>query len=173
MSGRAFEEAQREACTKGFLIRSSAGQTLYLIPTEKAFELFGVPLPYKRATSLEHAFYVALAAFLLQKDPRYKSVRTEVPLNKTGSASDIVTVSHDGRMEAWEVCLGTSHLLANATKYKNTAFAKITFLARDYELATAIKSFFKASNLDPDLLARIQYMHFSQLLRRQRRLSLY
>lgn len=173
MSGRAFEEAQREATAQGFVIRSSAGQTVYLIATEKAFELFGIPFPYKRAVTLEHAFYVALGAFLLEKDPRYKSVRTEVPLGKTGAASDIVTIAHDGRMDAWEICLNTSRLLANANKYLNTAHAKVVFLARNHELRQAIKSFFKASNLDPNLLARLDYMHLSQLLRRQRKLSLY
>jgi hypothetical protein len=173
MGCSAFEQAKIEACEKGFLIESAAGQTLYLIPPEKTYHVFGVPNPYKRAASTEHAFYVSLGGFLLQKDVRYRSVRTEVPVGKSGAASDIVTVAHDGTRQAWEVTLNTSHILANANKYENKAFAKIVFLCRDYKLKEAVKACCREGGLNPDLLAKLDYMQFSALLRRQRKLSLY
>lgn len=72
ISGRAFENAKRTAVSEGWIIESAAGQTLYLIATEKAFKTFGVPCPYAEPrVSLEHSFYTSLTEFLLRKDPRY------------------------------------------------------------------------------------------------------
>ncbi|MFC1635461.1 hypothetical protein ACFL5Z_11515, partial [Planctomycetota bacterium] len=88
-------------------------------------------------------------------------------------ASDVVATCQDGTLEAWEICLSTSHILSNVTKYKQTAFSKIVLLARTSELRMAIKSFIKSSGLDSDLMAKVEYRHFSQLLRRQRKLSHY
>jgi len=173
VSCSAFENAKHEGCEKGFIIESSNGQTTYLIPTEKTFEVFGMPCPYKRNVSIDHSFRVGLGCFLLDKDPRYKSVQPEVKLGSSGSTSDIVTIAHDGTREAWEVTLSTTNILSNATKYENTAFAKIVFLCRDYKLKEAVKACCRESGLNPDLLARLEYTHFSALLRRQRKLSLY
>jgi hypothetical protein len=173
MSGRLFDRAKLEAIERGLLIESKAGHTVYLTLTQKAFDAFGIPNPFKRSTSMEHAFFVGLACFLLEQDSRYARVRPEVPLGRSGSASDVVTTCHDGTLEAWEICLGTAWILTNVTKYKQTAFAKIVLLARTHELSMATKSFIKASGLDPDLMAKVEYMHFSQLLRRQRKLSRY
>ena len=173
MSGRLFDRAKLELAEQGLIIESKAGHTVYLILTEKAYDAFGIPNPFKRSTSVEHAFYVGLTCFLLQKDPRYEKVRPEVPLGKSGSTSDAVATCRDGTLEAWELCLGTAHILVNVTKYAQTAFSKIVLLARDYELSTAIKGFVKASGLDPDLMAKVECMHLSQLLRRQRKLSRY
>jgi hypothetical protein len=44
-SGRAFERAKQSAVSTGWIVESAAGQTLYLIATEKAFEAFGMPCP--------------------------------------------------------------------------------------------------------------------------------
>jgi len=67
---------------------------------------------------------------------------------------------------------GDTPLLANITKYQKTTH-RIVLLARKFELSTAIKGLVKGSGLDPELIARVEYVHVSQLLRRARRLSQY
>jgi len=171
--GRVFDNSKRQACENGLLLESSAGATKYLIAAKTLYDIYNTPCPYKRGISIEHSFYCGLACFLLKKDPQYKSVCPEAPIGTTGQTSDIRTITHGGHLEAWEICLSTTHLFLNATKYQNTAFSKIMFLARNYELSTAIKGFIKASGLDPDLMAKIEYMHFSKLLNRQRKWSQY
>jgi hypothetical protein len=173
LSCRDFENAKIEACEKGYLVASKAGSTLYLIPTQKAFDMFEMECPFKRTTSLEHAFYVCLGKFLLENDVRIKSVKAEVPIGNTGSAADIVTFANNGQMESWEVCLGTNYILANITKYKNTAFSKITLLSKDWELSQAIQKLIKFSGLETELLEKLEYTHFSKLLGLQRKLSRY
>jgi hypothetical protein len=173
ISARAFENAKHEGCEKGFIIESDNGQTKYLIPTRKTFEALNMPCPYKRDVSIDHSFRVGLGCFLLEKDPRYKSVFSELKRGKEGRTSDIVTVAHNGTREAWEVTCSTSNILSNAAKYKGTDFVRVVFLCRDHKLREAVKACCREGGLDPDLLAKIDYMHFSQLLRRQRKLSLY
>jgi len=173
LSGGIFEKAKLEAIEAGFLQQSSAGKTSYLIPATKAFEAFGIDCPYKRAVSIEHAFYVGLCVFLLQKDPRYKTVGPEIQIGNQGSTADVVVTCNDGSIHSWEITLNTSHCLANAVKYQNTAFATITFLCRDYNLKEAVKKFFVNSGIDTKLLAKINYMHISQLLEQERKLFNY
>jgi len=172
-SARAFEQAKRSGVSAGWIVESAAGQTLYLIATEKAFEAFGMPCPYAgRRVSLIHSFYGSLLTFLLRKDWRYRSVQPEVPLGKEGATSDVLAITRDGILEAWEVCLTTTHVVQNILKYNNTAH-RIVLLARTYELAMAIRGLVKGAGLDPELVARIEYVHVSQLLRRTRKLSQY
>jgi hypothetical protein len=172
-SGSAFEAAKAEAIQNGYLIQSSAGKTAYLIASKKAFSAFGYEYPHERAVSEEHSFYVGLCVFLLQADPGYKTVKSEVPLGGSGSTSDVLATRMDGTIDAWEITLSTSNVLTNALKYQHTAYSRIVFLARDNQTADAIKRFFAASNIDSDLLSRIEYMFISQLLERQRKLSKY
>ena len=173
ISGSVFEAAKRKATEKAYLRASYAGQTLYLIPLNKAFESLGIDNPYKRATSIEHAFYVNLAAYALKQDPRFKTVRLEVPLGKTGSTSDVVTVAHDGTMLAWEVTLSTTNILTNVVKYRGTSFARITFICRSWKLCEAVKRFCAHLELNPDLLSKLSFTYFNQLLKRQRGLYRY
>ena len=145
----------------------------YLIATEKAFEVFRVPCPYAgRRVSLVHSFWGSLTEFLLHKDSRYRSIRCEVPLGPEGATSDLVAITRDGLLEAWEICLTTSHVLANIAKYEKTTH-RIVLLARTYELSMAIKGLVKGSGLDSDLIARVEHLHVSQLLRRSRKLDQY
>jgi hypothetical protein len=132
-----------------------------------------MPSPYERCVSIEHSFYVGLGCFLLEKDPACKGVQAEAKLGSTGSTSDIVTTAHNGLRQAYEVTLNTTNVLANASKYENTDFQEIIFLCRDFKLKEAVKACCREGGLNPNLLARLGYMHFSQLLRRQRKLSLY
>ena len=173
ISARSFEGAKHEGCEKGLFFESSAGATTYLIPNPIAFEAFGMPCPYKRDVSVEHSYYVQWSRFLLSKDPTYKSVLTEVKCGSSSSTSDVITVAHDGTRTAFEVTLNTTNILANASKYDNTDFARIVFLCRDYKLREAVKACCREGGLNPDLLAKLEYMQFSTLLRRQRKLSLY
>ena len=173
ISARVFERAKLEGCEKGFIFESSAGATKYLIANPITFEVFDMPCSYKRDVSIEHSYYVLWGCFLLKKDPRYKSVQPEVKRGDSGSTSDIVTVAHDGTRCAFEVTLSTTNILANASKYENTDFVRIVFLCRDYRLREAVKACCREGGLNPDLLAKLDYMQFSTLLRQQRRLSLY
>jgi hypothetical protein len=132
-----------------------------------------MPCPYKRDVSVEHSYYVQWTRFLLGKDPAYKSVLTEVKCGSSSSTSDVVAIAHNGTRTAFEVTLNTTNCLANASKYENTDFVKIVFLCRDYKLREAVKACCREGGLNPDLLARLDYMQFSTLLRRQRKLSLY
>jgi hypothetical protein len=173
VSVRSYEPAKLEGLEKGFFIESAAGQTIYLIPTTKAFEAFGMPCPFRQGDLLEHSFYVCWATFLLEKNPRYKSAQTEVKRGDSGSTSDVVTIAHDGTREAYEITLNTTNILANAAKYGNTDFVRIVFLCRNYKLREAVKACCREGGLNPDLLAKLDYMQFSQLLQRQRKLNRY
>jgi hypothetical protein len=173
ISARAFEQAKIEGCEKRLIFESAAGQVIYLIPYPITFEAFNMQCLYDNNDHIEHSFYCGCVGFLLGKDPRYKSVHPGLKRGNSGAASDIVTVAHDGTREAWEVTLSTTNILTNACKYENTDFARIVFLCRDYRLREAVKACCREGGLNPDLLAKLEYMHFSQLLQRQRKLSLY
>ncbi|MFC1604959.1 hypothetical protein ACFL5F_08030 [Planctomycetota bacterium] len=172
-SARKCVNAEQEGCEKGLIFESFAGATKYLIPNPVTFEAFGMPCPYKRDVSAEHSYYVQCSRFLLSKDPNYKSVLTEVKCGSSSSTSDVITVAHNGTRRAWEVTLNTTNVLANAAKYDNTNFERIVFLCRDYKLREAVKACCREGGLNPDLLAKLDYMQFSTLLRRQRKMSLY
>jgi hypothetical protein len=169
ISGRAFEQAKRAAVSAGWIIESLAGQTLYLIATEKAFAAFGMPCPYaRRRVSLQHSFYGSLTESLLRENSRYRSVQCEVPVGNQGATSDVLAITRDGLLEAWEVCLTSKHALSNIAKYKTTSH-RIVLLARTYEISMALKGMVKASGLEPELIARVEHLHVSQLLRRSRK----
>lgn len=169
-SSRALEEGKAEACQKGYLFESKAGRIKYLIPTEKSVKIFQMPCPFQ-VTKGEHGFYTGLAAFLLKKDPRLATVKTEVALGRTNAASDVVTTTKSGIMFAYEVTLTATHLMGNASKYVHSvAYAKIVWLCRDDEMVQAVKGFFRTSDLPADLLARFEYLHFSGLVKQQRQM---
>ena len=167
VSCSSFKNAETEGCDKGFIIRSAAGQTIYLIPRLKTFNAFNMPCPFDSDKILEHSFYRGLCCFLLKKDVRFKTVQPEL------KRRDIVTTGHDGTKMAWEVTLSTTNLLSNVQKYADTSYVTINLVCRDFRLKEAVKACCHQSGLDPELLAKLDYMHISQLLRRQRRLSLY
>jgi hypothetical protein len=173
-SARTFESAKREGYEKGLLIETANGQTTYLIPTEKAFEAFNMPCPYnRRAVSIQHSFRVGLLQFLLSHDPCYKKVFIEYPLDQGGSTADVATLRHDGGKEGWEVTISTTNVVSNLQKYETVNFVKVVFVAPDYRLKEAAKATVLGAGLNSDLLARVEFRHFSQLLQQQRRLSLY
>ncbi len=173
ISGREYIKAKLEGCEKGYVLESTAGQTIYLIPYPKTFDAFNMTCPYDNKDHIEHSYYVGWGCFLLGKDPQNKSVRPAVKLGSSSAISDIVTAGHDGKRSAWEVTLSTTNILTNACKYENTDFARIVFLCRNYRLREAVRACCREGGLNPDLMAKLEFMHFSQLLRRQRKLSSY
>jgi hypothetical protein len=173
ISARAFEKAKLDGCEKNLIFESAAGATIYLIPKPKTFEIFGFPCPYKRDVSTEHSYYVGWGHFLFQKDAAIKSVHSELKIGASNCTSDIVAVAHDGTRCAYEVTLSTINVLSNAAKYINTDFVRIVFLCRDYKLREAVRACCREGGLDTDLLAKLDYIQFSTLLRRQRKMSLY
>jgi hypothetical protein len=173
ISARAFEQAKVEGCEKKLIFESAAGGTTYLIPFPETFVAFGFPCSYEDVAHIEHSFYVGLNEFLLKKDPANRSVSTESKRGTSGCTGDIVTVRHDGTRRAYEVTLSTGNVLSNATKYVNTDFVQIVFLCRDYRLREAVKACCHEGGLDPELLAKLEFIQFSTLLTQQRKLSLY
>jgi hypothetical protein len=175
-SARAFEQAKHEGIERGLIIESAAGAAVYLIPTVAAYKLFNMPCPFdERNVSIQHSYYRGLAAFLLGKDPANKSVHQEMKLGQKGHTIDVLTVDHNSARTAYEVTLSTNNVLSNIQKYQaiSDSIARIVLVCRDYRLKEACKSLCRESGLNPDLLAKLDYMHFSQLLQRQRKLSLY
>lgn len=167
---REYDIAKTEAVQEGYLIPASCGKSLFLIPSIKAYEKFSQPCPFKRATSLEHGFFVALAAHLLKKDPVLSKVQMETPVGSKGAAIDITTVTKAGDMTAIEVTLSTSNLLSNASKLQDSAYQKIIWLARDAATAKAVQAYFhKSKSLPDELVAKFQYMHFSKFSKQYER----
>jgi hypothetical protein len=173
LSARVFETAKREGLERGFIVESSAGQTLYLIPTKKTFSVLGMEDPYERAVSVEHAFYVNGLSWLLKQDPRYRAVVPEAKIGSTSATSDVITIAQNGMRSAWELTLSTSNLLSQAGKYVATDMVRITFVCRDCKLRDAVKACCREGGLDPDLLAKLDYTHWSALLRQQRSMHRY
>ena len=173
ISGRVLEQAKNELTAKGLVIESSAGQTVYLIPKPETFAAFNMPCPYKRAVSIDHSFYVALHSFLFRKDVRYKAVTPELPVGKTGQTADLGILCHDGTKEAVEITLSTSNIISNAQKYEGTAFVRVLFLCRSYDLKEAVKRSLHQSGLGSELLAKLEFAQFSAILNRYRKLYRY
>jgi hypothetical protein len=116
---------------------------------------------------------VALLHFLLSQDPSYKKVFIEYPIDQKGATADIATLRQDSGKEGWEVTISTTNIITNLLKYEKTNFVKVVFITPDYRLKEAVKSTISGANLNSDLLARVEFRHFSQLLRRQRKLYRY
>jgi len=171
MSVRSFEKAKLEGCEKGFILESTAGATTCLIPLPKTFDLLGFQCPYKRDVSHEHSYYVGWGVDLLQQDPATKKVHTELNLGESNCTSDIVTVAHDGVRRAYEVTLSVGNCLSNAVKYAHTDFAQIVFLCRDYKLRQAAKACCREGGLGASLWAKLEFIQFSTLARRQHKTS--
>lgn len=172
MSARMFEQAKREGLEKGLIIESSAGQTIFLIPTKKAYAALNIDCPYKRAPD-EHSFYVGAVVYVLKKHPHYRSVTPEAKIGSSNASADCITIAHDGTRKSWEITLSTTNVLANAAKYTVTDFATITFVCRDYKLKEAVKACCREGSLDPNLLSRLDYTHISALIQRQRKMYAY
>lgn len=171
MSVRVFEKAKLEGLERGFVIECAAGAITYLIPLPKTFEAFDFPCPYKRNVSQEHSYLVGLGEYLLKQDPANKAVHTELKVGDSGCTADIVTVAHEGARRAYELTLSTTNILSNAAKYAHTDFVQILFLCRDQKLRDAVRAYCREGGLDAGLLAKLDFIQFSTLLRRQRRSS--
>ena len=166
ISMREYEAEKNANVQDGYLIYSTSGKTVYLIPTKKAFDLFEQPCPYQRSTSIEHSFYVSLAVHILKRDSSLR-VEAETPVGKKGSTIDITAISKSGEMTAFEVTISTSNLLSNATKLQDLAYQKIVWLTKDSATAKAVKSYFNKSRTLPDeLINRFEYIHFSKFEKR-------
>lgn len=162
-SVRTYEIAKNAAIQDGYLLHSTSGKSVYLIPTPKAYENFNLPCPYERNTSIEHSFYVQLASHMLKKIATLSKVQPETPIGTKGQTIDITTIDKSGKMTAYEITLSTSNLLSNATKLQDTAYGKIVWLCRDAATANAVKSYFnKSSALPKDFTAKFKYLHFSK-----------
>jgi hypothetical protein len=161
-SFREYEAAKAEAVQNGYLLASQCGKTLYLIPTQAAYDKFGIVNPYQRATSVEHAFYVRLAAHIVKKYSGLK-VRIETPVGVKGATIDVTTTDTSGSMTAIEITLSTSNLASNASKLQDTAYKTIVWLCRDADTAKAVTGYFNKSTALPlELTAKFEIIHFSK-----------
>jgi hypothetical protein len=160
-SFREYDIAKMEAVQNDLLIASQCGKTLYLIPTQSAYDKFGIVNPYQRATSIEHAFYVKLAANALKYSGL--TVQIETPVGTKGATIDVTTADKSGNMTAYEITLSTSNLSSNASKLQDTAYKKIVWLCRDADTAKAVKAYFnKSTSLPLELTSKFEYIHFSK-----------
>lgn len=165
MPGSVYERVMNEAVQKGLLLRSSAGQRIYLIPTKLAYEKYAQKSPYQRSVSIEHSFYVSLIENFLKKDVTLAKVSTEVPIGSKGATIDVVATDKSGIMTAYELTLSTSNLLSNASKLQDTAYEKIVWLCRDAATSKAVKAYFnKTRSLPEELVSKFEFLHLSKLL---------
>ncbi len=163
-SVRIYETAMNAAIQNGYLLRSMSGKSVYLIATPKAYEKFNFSCPYERNASIEHSFYVQLAAHILKKDAMLSKVQTETSIGSKGATIDVTSIDKSGKMTAYEITLSTSNLLSNAAKLQDTAYEKIVWLCKDAATSKAVKAYFnKSSALPEDLTAKFEYLHFSKL----------
>jgi hypothetical protein len=159
---REYDAAKTEAVQNGLLIESQCGKPLYLIPTQAAYDKFGIVNPYQRATSVEHAFYVRLAASILKKQSGL-TIHIETPVGAKGATIDVTTVDKSGNMIAYEITLSTSNLSSNASKLQDTAYKKIVWLSRDADTSKAVTAYFnKSASLPPELTSKFECVHFSK-----------
>jgi len=103
-SVRVYEAAKSDALQNGLLIASSCGKSVYLIPTMKAYAYFKITAPYKRAASVEHAYYIRLAEYHLSRQPGLK-VQIETPIGQKGATIDLTTTYLKGVLYAYEITL--------------------------------------------------------------------
>ncbi len=163
---REYDAAKTAAVQNGLLTASQCGKSLYLIPTPQAYEKFSQTCPFQRTTSMEHGFYVYLAAQALKKDHQLAKVRMETPIGTKGATIDVTTTDKTGVMTAYEVTLSTSNLISNAAKLQDTAYTKIVWLCRDAALAKAVQAHLNKSATLPEVfLARCEYLHLSKFIR--------
>lgn len=157
-SVRVYEAAKNDALQNGFLIASACGKSVYLIPTAKSYTHFNMSAPYKRAASIEHAYYVRLAEYHLRRLPGFK-VQIETPIGQKGATIDLTTTYLNGVLYAFEITLNLSNLLSNAAKLQGTAYAKIYWLCRDEKTANAVRAVFnKSTALPADLINKFVYI---------------
>ena len=165
-SFREYDAAKRDAVQNGLLIESKCGKGLYLIATQIAYDKFGVINPYKRATSIEHAFYVQLAAHILKANSEL-TIKIELPVGNKGQTIDVTTTDKSGNLTAYEVTLSTSNLSSNASKLQDSAYKKIIWLCRDADTAKAVTAYFnKTAALPPDFIAKFEYEFFSKWIQK-------
>ena len=163
MSVRVYDVTKNAAIQEGYLLHSESGKSVYLIPTKKAYEKFNLPCPYERSASIEHSFYVQLAANTLKKDSKLSKVQIETAIGSKGSTIDVTTIDKSGKMTAYEITLSTSNLLSNAAKLQDTAYEKIVWLCKDAATANAVKAYFNKTTVLPgDLSKKFEYLHFSK-----------
>lgn len=163
MPVRNYETAKTQAVQEGFMIYSQCGKSVYLVPTAKAYQRFKTPCPYERATSIEHAFYVGLAAHLLKQDKNIARVQQETPIGARGQTIDVTASTHSGEMIAVEVTLSTSNLASNAAKLQDTSYKEIIWLTKDAVTAKAVRAFFnKLRSLPDDLISKFRYVHLAK-----------
>lgn len=161
---RMYERAKSQATQNGYLMESSSGKSKYLIPTQKAYDRFNQPCPYKRNVSIEHSFYVLLTSHCLKQDSQLSKIQPETPIGTQGAAIDVTTTDKSGHMHAYAIVLSTSNLLSAALRFQDSSYDRIIWLCRSVAAATAVRSYFnRSATLPADLLARFEYSSFSKL----------
>jgi hypothetical protein len=163
-SVREYDSAKLQATQAGLLISSQCGQRLYLIPSQAAYDKFKIVNPYKRAASIEHAFYVRLAEDMLKRSGF--TVKTETPIGAKGATIDLTVSDKSGNMTAIELTLSTSNLSSNASKLQDSSYQTIVWLCRDADTVKAVRGYFNKCKLLPgELIARFEYIHLSKWIR--------
>lgn len=168
VSARKLEKAKNELLTKEFAKELQFGQSLFLVPTTKLFEVLGLESPYRRDVSNVHSFSVLLLKKLLVPDPLTQSVKEEAFIGDSNSTGDLLVQTKNGERHLYEVTLSVSNVCANAAKAQNKGFSQIIFVCRDYDLKQAVWAKIRNAGFNEDFLATIRCVIFSQLIRRRK-----
>ncbi len=166
MSVRIYETSMNAAINEGYLERSSAGKSVFLIATPKAFTKYNIPSPYARSTSITHAFYTNLTAYTLKQMSNIQNVKTELPIGAKGQTIDVVCTDSDGKMMAIEFTQSTSNLLANASKLQDTAYSTIMWLCKDAATANSVKAYFnKNTSLSESFKSKFKFVNIANFMK--------
>ncbi|MFC1783562.1 hypothetical protein ACFL02_08250 [Planctomycetota bacterium] len=172
ISARMGEVAKKGLIGKRLIKEIFIGKSLFLAPTYKLYQLFGMKSPYKRNVPGDHAFLVLLAAKLVESHPLIQRIKTEVSLGDSNATVDLVAYFKDGQRCAYEITLSATNVAANAAKLQGKNFSQIIFLCRDFNIKEAVWASLRNAGFAPDFFATIRCTIFSTLIRQRKQMKL-
>ena len=173
LSASQFQTAKLELQNERLVTVFPMGQSHYLVPTDRFYQVFGTKPPkVKRALTRNHSFAILLARHHLDLDPLVQRTELEVPLGTSGSTIDIVThLKRDGSREAWEVVIGsTGNVAGLAARCQGKGFASLWFLCRDHQVRQVTWAHLQQAGLSPDLREKCKVTLFSSLVKKKKAL---
>ena len=146
------------------------GKSLMLAPTELLYRLLSMDCPYKRNAYDSHSYLVFLAGKLIEPDPLVKHVKPEVSIGDSSATVDLVVYRRDGDRWAYEIVhRSVTNVSALAARLQDKGFAKICFLATDFNVKERVQASLRNAGFDADFLATVHCEIFSTLLRQHDR----
>jgi len=172
VSARKLERVKSDLLNKNLIKEISLGQSLFLIPTPKLYDLMGLESSYKRNVSDIHSFLVLLTQKLIEPNPLIQSIKPEAFLGDSNSTVDLLVCMKDGQRWAYEITLNCGNVSANAAKLQDKGFSQIVFVCQDYSFKEAVWAKLRNAGFNPDFLATIRCTIFSALIRQRKQMKL-